>query len=70
MALSGGSPRLPTQPTTCHGVVAQELALFSFPHPYNECITLMAQMFTGGDLTLRQDALQALLEHLQGGGWA
>ena len=51
-------------PTTCHGMVAQDLSLFSFPTSVKWAHYIDEMMLTCEDLPLLQDLLQTLLEHL------
>lgn len=55
-------------PTICHGVIAEGLALFSFPTSVEWAHYIDDIMITCKDLLLLQDTLQTLLGHLQGRG--
>lgn len=64
MILSSAPPRLLHSTTICHGVVAGDLSLFSFPISVKWIHYTDDVLRTYKDLPLRQDTLQVLPEHL------
>lgn len=56
-------------PTTCHGMVARDLSLFSFPTSVKQAHYIDNIMLTCEDLPLLQKTYEALLDHLEKKRW-
>lgn len=59
-------PQVTHSRTICHGMVAQNLSLFSFAPPVKRAHDIDDITLTYVDLSLFWDILKTLLEHLQG----